>query len=61
MPKLPKHRPAIPVDIEEALNKIIDYLWQAEKDSFECSSLEAKSTHIFESVLSVKAWLDDNS
>ena len=61
MPKLPKHRPAIPGDIEEALNKIVDYLWKAEKDSFECSSLNSKSTHIFESVLLVKAWLDEKS
>jgi len=53
-----EHRPSIPVDIEEALSKIIDYLWQAEKNSFECNSLDSKSTHIFESVLLVKGWLD---
>ncbi len=59
MPKRPKHRQAIPADVEKELRRILEYLWQAEKEHFECSSLDPKSTHIFESVLLVKAWLDE--
>ncbi len=59
MPKLPKHRPAVPADVEKELRRILEYLWQAEKEHFECSSSDTQSTHIFESVLLVKAWLDE--
>ena len=60
MPDSIEHRPSIPADVEKELRRIIDYLWQEEKDSFECCPLHERGDHIFKSLIVVGAWLDGN-
>jgi len=42
----------------EALDKIIDYLWQDEQRHFNESTLEKQKEHIFHSLQTAKRWLD---
>ena len=46
---------------QEALNKIIDYLWQDEQRHFNESTLEKQKEHIFQSLQTAKHWLDHRS
>ncbi len=47
--------------VAEALNKIIDYLWQDEQRHFNESTPEEQKEHIFQSLQTVRRWLDQQS
>ncbi len=47
--------------VAESLNKIIDYLWQDEQRHFNESTPEEQKEHIFQSLQTVRRWLDQQS
>ena len=47
--------------VAEALDKIIDYLWHDEQRDCNEATLEQQKEHIFQSLQTVKRWLDHNS
>jgi len=55
----PDHALSIPV--AEAFDKIIDYLWQDEQRHCNESTLEQQKEHIFQSLQTVRRWLDHHS
>ena len=52
---------ALSIPVAEALDKIIDYLWQDEQRDSNESTLEKPKEHIFQSLRTVKHWLDHHS
>ncbi len=52
---------ALSIPVAEALDKIIDYLWQDEQRDCTESRLEQQKEHIFQSLRTVKRWLDQHS
>ena len=52
---------ALSIPVVEALDKIIDYLWQDEQRHFNESTPEEKKEHIFQSLQTVRRWLDQQS
>lgn len=52
----------IPQPIEEALRRVLDYLWVDEAaHCLETSPLEGRSEHIFHSLVEIRAWLDHHA
>lgn len=49
---------ALSIPVAEALDKIIDYLWQDEQRHCNESTLEKQKEHIFQSLQTAKRWLD---
>ncbi len=49
---------ALSIPVADALDKIIDYLWQDEQRHCNESTLEKQKEHIFQSLRIVKRWLD---
>ena len=49
---------ALSIPMAEALDKIIDYLWQDEQRHCNESTLEQQKEHIFQSLQTAKRWLD---
>ncbi len=47
--------------VAESLNIIIDYLWQDEQRHFNESTPEKQKEHIFQSLQTVRRWLDQQS
>ena len=52
---------ALSIPVAEALDKIIDYLWQDEQRDCNESTLEKQKEHIFQSLQTAKHWLDHHS
>ena len=52
---------ALSIPVAEALHNIIDYLWQNEQRDCNESTLEQQKEHIFQSLRTVKHWLDHHS
>ena len=52
---------ALAIPVTEALDKIIDYLWHDEQRHCNESTLEKQKEHIFQSLRTVKRWLDPHS
>ena len=52
---------ALSIPVAEALEKIIDYLWQDEQKDCNESTLEKQKEHIFQSLQTVRSWLDQQS
>jgi len=52
---------ALSIPVAEALDNIIDYLWQDEQRDCNESTLEKPKEHIFQSLRTVKHWLDHHS
>ena len=48
----------VPPTVEGAIERIIEYLYEAEESDYETVELQLKGEHIFESVLTVQRWLD---
>ena len=50
----------IPQPVEEALHRVLDYLWLDEAaDCLETSPLEGRNEHIFHSLVLLKKWLEE--
>ena len=47
--------------VAESLNKIIDYLWHDEQRHFNESTPEEQKEHIFQSLQTVRRWLEHHS
>ena len=52
---------ALSIPVAEALDKIIDYLWQDEQRHCNESTLEQQKEHIFQSLQTARRWLDHRS
>ena len=52
---------ALSIPVAEALDKIIGYLWQDEQRDCNESTLEQQKEHIFQSLQTVRRWLDQQS
>ena len=52
---------ALSIPVAEALDKIIDYLWQDEQRHCNESTLEKQKEHIFQSLQTARRWLDQQS
>ena len=52
---------ALSIPVAEALDKIIDYLWQDEQRHFNESTPEEQKEHIFQSLRTARRWLDQHS
>ena len=52
---------ALSIPVAEALDKIIDYLWQDEQRDCNESTLEKQKEHIFQSLQTARHWLDHHS
>ena len=52
---------ALSIPVAEALEKIIDYLWQDEQRHCNESTPEEQKEHIFQSLQTVRRWLDQQS
>jgi len=52
---------ALSIPVAEALYKIIDYLWHDEQRDCNESTPEKQKEHIFQSLRTVKRWLDQQS
>ncbi len=52
---------ALSIPVAEALDKIIDYLWQDEQRDCNESTLEKQKEHIFQSLQTARRWLDHHS
>jgi len=57
-PKYYPNRVTIPKHIAEALDKILEYLWDDEQNNFNQSSTERQEGHIFNSLSILKDWLE---
>lgn len=54
------NEPMLPDKVRLAIRKILDYLWQDEMRSFEDSHFDQQGEHIGDSLIIVKAWLDES-
>ncbi len=52
---------ALSIPVAEALDKIIEYLWHDEQRHCHESTPEKQKEHIFQSLQTVRHWLDHNS
>jgi len=52
---------ALSIPVAEALDKIVEYLWQDEQRDCTESRLEQQKEHIFQSLQTAKRWLDQHS
>ena len=52
---------ALSIPVAEALDKIIDYLWQDEQMDFDEPRPVKQKEHIFQSLQTVRRWLDQQS
>jgi len=52
---------ALSIPVAEALDKIIDYLWQDEQMDFDEPRPEKQKEHIFQSLQTARRWLDHHS
>ena len=48
----------LPAEVEEALQQVIDYLWDDERESLEVAEPEARDGHVFHALTTVRTWLD---
>ena len=54
-----------PTDVETALRRVLDYLWDdeaahcLEASPLEASPLEGRDEHIFHDLVTIRTWLDE--
>lgn len=50
--------PRVPMEIQEAMDRILDYLWDGERLDYRGVLAPDRPNHIFESLRLVRRWLD---
>jgi hypothetical protein len=47
----------LPLKIEEAINELLDYLWDDERKDFQDAADDRKQIHVFPSLVLIRRWL----
>lgn len=60
MPRKTRNSPykPIPPCVADALEEILDYLWDQEREDFEAGDTETRAGHVFPCIVTVRHWLD---